>query len=127
VGHYEIDCGGCDTISGNEAVYNLQSSLALDSIVIAEGIMLSEDVKWSTRLEGLRVLFLTTSLDVCLERVRSRRMQSGNKKVFDPARTIRRYNDFLRIRQRLVDAGVDCRRCLADQAPGMILKWLRPT
>ena len=119
VGHYNIDCGGADTISGNETTFALQQDLQIAGYnVLAEGIMLSEDVKWSQHLENLKVLFLNTPLETCLERVIKRREESGreHKKPFDPTRTIRRFNDFIRIRRRLKDAKIDVVECGPERA-----------
>lgn len=118
LGHYEIDCGGCDTLSGNEATFKLQQELSKSYRVLAEGIMLSEDVKWSSQLENLKILFLDTPLETCLERVKNRREESGreHKEPFDPTRTIRRFKDFIRIRQRLKKAKIDVVECGPEEA-----------
>ena len=119
IGHYNIDCGGADTISGNEMTFNLQMDLhALGYNVLAEGIMLSEDVKWASQLPNLKVLFLNTDLETCLKRVIKRREESGreHKEAFDPTRTIRRFNDFIRIRRRLKDAKIDIVECGPERA-----------
>lgn len=127
LGGYESVCGGCDTLNGVKEVYELiQSFYTTDKIVLCEGLLLSEDVKWTTqlRIEDLKVLFLTTPLDICLSRIEQRRKLKGNEKPLNPYRTTYRVSVIERARVRLLDAGVDCRRCSDDQAPGLILKWL---
>lgn len=119
IGHYNIDCGGADTISGNETTFMLQKDLHTAGYnVLAEGIMLSEDVKWSSQLPNLKVLFLNTDLETCLKRVIKRREESGreHKEAFDPTRTIRRFNDFIRIRRRLKEAKIDTVECGPERA-----------
>jgi shikimate kinase len=131
LGHYEADCGGCDTIGSAPAVFDLIKEVHTgDSIILSEGLLWSEDVKWSVELLGtidtnVRALFLTTSTEECLRRVTAR--QDG-KKPLDPARVIRklttRVGTIERARLRLVHTDVLCKRCSSEQAPAVIKKWI---
>jgi hypothetical protein len=126
LGHYETPTGGCDTVGSARAVYELIQSLPPTvENVLCEGLLLSEDVKWSSRLPSLRVLFLTTPAGECLEHVKSRREARGNLTELDPHNTVNRVGVIERARVKLISAGVVCRRCSARQAPGLILNWLR--
>lgn len=144
LGHYESACGGCDTIGSARAVYDLIKELtgresegvhvtddvgAPRPVVLCEGLLLSEDVKWTTKLkeEGhdVRVIFLTTPQEQCLDQVRSRRKEAGNNKPLNEANTVNRIPVIERARRRLDEAGVSVRRASARQVPDIILTWLR--
>lgn len=127
LGHYEATCGGCDNVGSARAVYELLNEVIGQHnppAVLCEGLLLSEDVKWSSQIPGLRAVFLTTPLDECLRRVAGRREKAGNAKPLDPRNTANRVAVIERARVKLSAAGVDCRRASTGQAAGMILKWL---
>lgn len=123
LGHYESPCGGCDTIGSAKAVYDLIGEVEARTI-LCEGLLLSEDVKWSSQLKGLRVIFLTTPLETCLRRIRGRRKTAGNTKPLNPNNTANRVATIERARVKLTNLGVPCRQCSADEAPRIILGWL---
>lgn len=131
LGHYESACGGCDTIGSARAVYDLLQELyprAEDIVaarVLCEGLLLSEDVKWSSQLPGLRVLFLNTPLERCLSQIKGRREKAGNAKELNPANTANRVATIERARGKLQDAGVRCHRVSANQAVSVVLNWLQ--
>ena len=131
LGHYEIDCGGCDTIGSAPKVYQTLQMLDFQ-IALSEGLLWSEDVRWTTELQDsgqevnkVRSVFLTTDPEECLRRVVIR--QAGRKPV-DPERVRRklmtRVGTINRARMRLIDAGVFCRRFSGRQAVKAIKKWL---
>lgn len=124
LGSYESTCGGCDTIGSARAVYDLLKATQPTDHVLCEGLLLSEDVKWSSQLSGLRVIFLTTPLERCLEQIRSRRAESGNSKPLSEYNTVNRVATIERARLRLIEAGVDCRRYSASQAVREIVQWV---
>jgi hypothetical protein len=125
LGHYEIACGGCDTIGSARAVYELIGTILQAEVILCEGLLLSEDVKWSSQIADLRVLFLTTPLETCLKQIESRRKSAGNEKPLDPAKTSNRVATIEQARLRLIEAGKTCYRSSPSQAPELILKWLR--
>lgn len=133
LGHYEATCGGCDNVGSAAAVYGLINEVLKDkpvANVLCEGLLLSEDTKWTLELHraypGLvRVVFLTTSVGECLNRVRGRREAAGNEKPLNPANTENRVGVIERARTKLSLAGVYCRRVSSEQAPGVVLGWLR--
>lgn len=126
LGHYESPCGGCDTIGSARKVFELTQKL-LDSgaTIVQEGLLLSEDTKWSSQLPDLRVLFLTTPVDECLSRIVSRRAKVGNEKPLNPSNTTNRVAVIERARVKLSNLGIECRRASSEQAPGIVLKWIR--
>lgn len=138
LGHYESPCGGGDTIGSARAIYDLIRSLPPAatvhrgiSVVLVEGLLLSEDVRWTTQLkeEGndVRVLFLTTSLERCLRQIRSRRLEAGNEKPLNEDNTRNRVGVIERARVKLLERLGEqyCRRCSPEQSSKVIMQWLR--
>lgn len=128
LGHYETDCGGCDTIGSARAVYELIGSLPGGvEHVLSEGLLLSEDVKWSLRMPDLRVLFLITPPGRCLAQVLTRREGAGNDRPLNSANTLNRVKTIERARVKLLGAGRYVRRGSAAQVAGFVLRWLGET
>ncbi len=128
LGHYESPCGGCDTVGSAAAVYELTTRLLAERPgvnVLQEGLLLSEDVKWTAEMPDVVCLFLVTDLDQCLDNIKARRAAAGNGKELKPDNTANRVRTIERARGKLVSAGVDCRRCSARQAPDLVLRLLR--
>lgn len=125
LGHYNSPCGGCDTIGSARQVFELIQKLSMDDcIILCEGLLLSEDVKWSSQLDDLRVLFLATPLETCLSQIEQRRRAAGNDKPLDPENTSRRVAVIERARLKLIEAGKLCRRCTAEHAADRVLDWI---
>jgi hypothetical protein len=133
LGHYEIACGGCDTIGSVPQVFDVITQVRKrepKSHILGEGLLLSEDVKWvlSKPEEDWKILFLTTDPEECLKRVCQRQEEKGRPPA-DPERVRRklmtRVGTIERARLRLVAAGIECRRCSSSQAPEIVLKWLK--
>lgn len=126
IGHYESPCGGGDTIGSAKAIYDLTMSLLPQfDVIIQEGLLLSEDTKWSSLLPDLRVIFLVTSLDQCLEWIGKRREAAGNSKPLNPENTSNRVRVIDRARIKLTEAGVTVRQAAAGQVPSLISEWVR--
>lgn len=128
LGHYESPCGGCDTIGSARQVYELITTLLEANpglVVLAEGLLLSEDTKWSSQLPDLRVLFLSTEVDECIRRIYQRRSEAGNDKPLSENNTRRRVGVIERARIKLLESGVTVRRCSSFQAPSIVVRWLR--
>lgn len=127
LGHYESPCGGCDTIHGYETLINLARMQAEQGPVLMEGLLLSEDVKNTLTLprEALRVLFLDTQVETCLERIKARRAVRGNAKELNPSNTTNRVGVISRARGRLEAAEVRCQTVTCDQAPRLIYQWVK--
>ena len=128
LGHYETACGGCDNIGSAAKVYEMIQMLetldSSDSIILCEGLLLSEDFKWTSQLPGVKVLFLNTSEEECLRRVKARRLAAGNEKELNPANTVNRLAVIARAKVKLIDAGIYCRTASSGQAPRIVLNWM---
>jgi hypothetical protein len=140
-GHYESPCGGCDTIGSARAVFDMlverwplvstlnHRAAVYPTTILMEGLLLSEDVKWTAEMARLhyevKVLFLTTPLDKCLLQIGSRRASVGNEKEVDPTNTTNRVRTIERARRKLVESGVSCLRCSPNQAPDLITKLVQ--
>lgn len=128
LGHYESPCGGCDTIGSARQVFELTTELLEREpgrIILQEGLLLSEDTKWSSQMPDLRVLFLTTPLETCLKQIEGRRRAARNEKPLNPANTSNRVAVIERARVKLDESGVFCQRCPSEQAPSIVLRWIR--
>jgi len=139
LGSYENSCGGCDGIGSARQVFDLIKILLENPshrVILAEGLLLSEDVKWVSQLPDVRVLFLTTPLEDCLENILSRRKERGNDSPLTKekpkgrptadVKASRRAGVIERSRLRLSSIeGIIVRRCSSVQAPEIILRWLR--
>lgn len=128
IGPYESPCGGCDAIGSARMVFDEVENIRLIpgvKHILMEGLLLSEDVKWSVQIPNLKVIFLTTPLERCLKQIGQRRKAAGNEKPLNPQNTTRRVDVIERARIRLEEAGVSCRRASADQAVNLVLSYLR--
>lgn len=134
LGDYESLYGGCDTIGSAKAVYELIQKLAVGSYngkeraIVCEGLLLSEDTKWALQLrnEGheLKILFLTTLPQECLNRIKSRRAKAGNEKPLNPNNTLNRLNAIERAYQKLSNQeNITVRRCQSKHAVSILLNW----
>lgn len=128
LGHYEgTACGGCDTIGSARAVFDLIGSVLNQGVehVVCEGLLLSEDTKWTLQLSEVRCIFLNTPLKVCLQRIQERRRQAGNDTPLNPSNTTNRVSVIERARVKLKRGGVTCVRCSTSIASKTITRWLR--
>lgn len=111
VGHYESTSGGCDSVPSLDMVYNLiRIANQLEMDVIYEGVMVSGEYQRCLQLRRdhlpLVVIRLSTSLNDCLDAIRRRRLEKGNVKEFNPARTIRRDKEVRSMTSKLESGGV---------------------
>lgn len=122
LGSYETACGGCDSIGSARAVYKLTQQVLRDHpgvTVLQEGLLLSEDVKWTTELAAdfsVLALFLTTPVETCLAQIRARRAAAGNAKPLNEHNTRARVGVIERARVKLLDRDVECRLRTSDQS-----------
>lgn len=130
LGHYDSPCGGCDTFKGYEqlqAAVRVADSYA--EYVVMEGLMLSDDVlqtaKMHTEVAPVKVIYLTTDIELCIERVKQRRAARGKDGIFNYDKLRNRHEQIMRTRPRLEAAGIYCRRASANQTPQLVLDWLR--
>lgn len=125
LGHYESPCGGCDTIGSARAVYDLIQATQPTDLVLCEGLLLSEDVKWTSQMKEVRCIFLSTSLEECLKNVQKRRMEAGNEKPLNPSNTSNRVVTIERAKRRLEEAGVWCCYLSFEQTVDEVVEWVR--
>lgn len=80
-GHYETACGGCDTITSIDQIYELVRQYHNDETdVLFEGLLISAEVNRTTALhtDGLPLLVvgMNTPLDICLSSINTRRQEA---------------------------------------------------
>ena len=80
VGHYETDCGGCDTITSINKVYEVvEEAAAAGHDVLYEGLLISAEYNRTAMMDGLYkdeghlVIALDTTLEESLASVNARR------------------------------------------------------
>lgn len=128
-GHYETACGGCDTINGLDDIYGLvQEAADLGNNVLFEGLIVCSDYKRLVRLkeEGypVRVIGLTTPIDLCVDSVRQRRLARGNEKELNPKNTEAKHKTNVSVLRRFEEAGVAVSYLSRDDALALTLKEL---
>jgi len=128
LGHYETPCGGCDTLGSARQIFEYIGGHIISSvnqIVICEGLLLSEDTKWALQAEEeLKILYLNTPVEKCIEQIKHRREEAGNMKSLKEDNTRNRVKVIERSRQKLSKLGVLCRLCSAKQAPKLMRMWV---
>ena len=119
VGPYTKVCGGCDAINKVEEASRrllLWSQQLITGIIVLEGIRVAHtfqrysDLAKQLELQGheYKFLFLDTPLEVCIERVKTRRLARGNGKPLDPRNVIKDHESiFERVRGKYIAAGRD--------------------
>lgn len=115
LGHYEASCGGCDTISSTDTMFDLvyeASSYAAN--VIFEGLLISADVNRCVDLHGtfgasgFEVLAIDLPLEDCLASVNARRRaKDPTKPDVNPANTESKWKGVRQSLERLRAAGVN--------------------
>ena len=114
LGRYNNVCGGCDGIgSADETCRRVRLFSQEHSLVILEGILVAHTFqRYSDLAKELEAaghsyffLFLNTPLQVCVSRVRQRRIKQGNIKPFNPKNCIHDYHQIWhRTREKMVRA-----------------------
>lgn len=84
IGHYETECGGCDTLKSVEIAYEyIRTAAASGYHVIFEGLLVGHDVRRCVELRteyghDVMVLLLTTPIEECIAVARARRAARGD-------------------------------------------------
>lgn len=131
IGHYEIACGGTDTISGYEKIFALIRKAHESGMdVLYEGLLLSGDVKWAAKLheDGLPLLVigLNVPIEVCLDAVNTRRhAKKPDALPVNPANTMAKHRSTKLGLDRLSSMGVRTAWCTRTEAFNLIQKELR--
>lgn len=88
VGHYEADCGGCDTIpAGHDKVYELVNYARKEGCdVLFEGLLLAAEYIRASNMNKeigheLKIIALTTPIDQCLASINARRLGNHERRT----------------------------------------------
>lgn len=111
LGHYEIACGGCDTIHSLDEIFQLvRNAHAAGQHVLFEGVMMYAEANRTISLHqdtgALLVIGLDTPLEECLKGVQARRTAKGNPEPLDPTNTTNKWATCFRTMERLQEANV---------------------
>ena len=129
LGHYETPCGGCDTIPSMETIFALvRQSHYAGADVLFEGLIVNSDRNRTIRMHEddlpLKIITLSTSIDLCLESIGERRKSKGNAKPLNPRNTEAKFKLALTNHQRFLDAGLDTHLLTRDEAWCLIIELL---
>ncbi|HNQ98388.1 MAG TPA: zeta toxin family protein, partial [Trueperaceae bacterium] len=116
IGHYETTCGGCDTISKMEHIFELARKAHDNGCdVVFEGLLISADVNrtaalWAFAQEQgcpMLVVALDVPLQVCLDSVNARRRERNpDLPPVNPRNTESKHKGVQQSMRRLEAAGV---------------------
>jgi len=107
LGNYSNTCGGCDGIKTADEVCRRVDLFHSEGLnVLLEGILVSHTYgryrKLAKELGNYHFLFLDTPMEVCIERVKQRRLQAGNTKEFNPKNLVKDFKTIgTTVRQKL--------------------------
>ena len=106
LGRYSTQCGGCDTLSADQQIDLLHCYAPLGH-VLYEGLLASEYYgrlgEASERYGKDHVFaFLDTPIDLCIERVKARRLAAGNDKPLNEDNTRGRIKKIEALKRKLV-------------------------
>lgn len=101
VGSYVNACGGCDAIQPYSLIWPRVVELAKRGHVVFEGALVSSsygNIGRDSVVYGDQFVFafLDTPLEVCLERIKARRLAKGNDKPLDPKNTKGKFDNILK-------------------------------
>ena len=124
IGHYETECGGTDTISDMDAIFEaVRGFEGSNTDVLYEGLLLSADARRVLELhaEGRRVEVVSLEpvpLEDCFAGINDRRRRRMGPKFTPVARknTESKYKGVVSSGRRLEGAGVPVHRCDREQA-----------
>ncbi len=113
VGKYTTNCGGCDEVgSADEVVRRVRLFHSQYINVLLEGILVAHTFQryadLARELGNYKFFFLDTPLDLCIERVKARRLAKGNTKILNPANITKDWNNIWnKVREKVAAAGLD--------------------
>jgi predicted kinase len=124
VGKYSTTCGGTDGIkTADEVVQRVRLFANTFRHVVFEGIIVSHTFQRYSELakeledKDFWFLFLNTPLEVCLERVKARRLERGNEKPLNPSNLVKDHHVIWnKVRKR----------CLEHHHQVKVLDWEDP-
>jgi len=131
VGSYENTCGGVDTISNMDELVHLIHKYAPHGNVIYEGLLVSTYFGSAGRAmasygDSHLWAFLDTPLEVCIERVKARRLAAGNTKPFNEENTRNRDKPIKALREKLIKYGANVIDLNYDKDPtSQLLEYMK--
>lgn len=131
IGHYESPCGGTDTISGYDRIYQLvEEQFKLGYSVLFEGLLSSDERSRTIKLNndtqgGVTCILLNTPVDQCIDSVNERRRaKDPNKPDVDPKNTVMKHRSTKRTLQVLQENGVNCVVASREETAALIPQLL---
>lgn len=132
LGDYRGQCGGCDTIQPYADILPLISYVmerTEPSLLVYEGLLISHSLGTIGELVkpyGHRhiMAFLDTPLNVCLDRVKSRRLERGQLAPLNPANTTKDHGSVARCKERAQAQGFTVRTIRHDESISQSLEIL---
>lgn len=125
-------CGGCDTISSYEEIYELvRQAHDQGHDVLYEGLLISGEAARPINLHQtgyapLHTIVLTTPIDVCISSINQRRWaKSPDKPPVKEKNTVAKARAVELASKRLEEAGMEVHRCDRDQAFEKIRELLK--
>lgn len=123
LGHYETPCGGCDTIKTLDEMFEL--ALGADNGVLMEGLLLTGETKRTLKAAAagvpLCVVLLSTPVEICLDRIRGRRLRRSEFRPLNPKNTLARAKVAEVAARRLEADGVPVHRLSGEAALEKVL------
>lgn len=106
LGLYNTACGGCDTLTAGQQIHLIQHYAQLGN-VFYEGLLSSEyygklGVASEPYGKSHVFAFLDTPIEVCIERVKARRLAAGNMKPLNETNTRDRVDRINRLKVKLL-------------------------
>lgn len=131
MGHYEADCGGCDTLPTYQFIMDLIKEYHDKQYhVLFEGLLVSHDTKQCKLLwewlgnKNFVIIELTNSLEICLNSVKERRIRKGKDPEFNQKNTIRHFSEVIKSCEKLETIGIPIVRCLREDVVNTIERLL---
>ena len=126
-GHYETACGGCDTIHGNDTIFDLVRKAHGNGYdVLFEGLILSVEFNRTLLLAQecapVRVFAINIPLEECLASINFRRqLKNPDAPDVNPVNSKNKWQQTQRAMERLKLAGVDARMGNREE----VLAWTK--
>lgn len=126
IGHYESPCGGCDTITSQDDIFQLvRDHHAAGHDVIFEGLLIGAEFNRTKALcdahpGHVHIINLTTPLEDCVAGVQARRTARGDERPLNPKNTESKFKQVKRLKQRFEEAGIKVREGDRDEALALV-------
>lgn len=132
LGHYETACGGCDTITEQDRIFELaRDAVRRGQDVVFEGLLVSAEFRRTAQLgadlKGVAdfyVLHLDVPLAECVAGVQSRRTARGDERPLNPKNTESKHKGTRQTCSRLAAAGVHVEASSREGGLRLVNMWL---